>query len=107
MASPLNLITPTKELIGMCNTQASHAVKITSYEDVPDDSESALLKAVANQPKNPMAINAKGHIVVDGAMPNVVVKKLAQKKAITKLKPKSEEVIDISLMQKKLRRRSL
>ncbi|KAL2524701.1 Cyclin-B1-1 [Abeliophyllum distichum] len=43
-----------------------------------------------------MAVNAKGHIVVDGAMPNTVVKKPAQKKATTKLKPKSEEVIDIS-----------
>ncbi|KAL2472084.1 G2/mitotic-specific cyclin S13-6 [Abeliophyllum distichum] len=43
-----------------------------------------------------MAVNAKGHIAVDGAMPNAVVKKPAQKKATMKLKPKSEEVIDIS-----------
>ncbi|KAL2468346.1 Cyclin-B1-1 [Forsythia ovata] len=43
-----------------------------------------------------MAVNTKGHIAVDGAMPNAVVKKLAQKKPTTKLKPKSEEVIDIS-----------
>ncbi|KAL2552124.1 hypothetical protein Fot_05743 [Forsythia ovata] len=42
-----------------------------------------------------MAINAKGHIAVDGAMPNVVGKKPAQKKTTTKQKPKSDEVIDI------------
>ncbi|KAL2555956.1 G2/mitotic-specific cyclin-2 [Forsythia ovata] len=45
---------------------------------------------------NPVVVNANGHIAVDGAMPNAVVKKPAQKKATTKLKPKSEEVIDIS-----------
>ncbi|KAL2466371.1 Cyclin-B1-1 [Abeliophyllum distichum] len=43
-----------------------------------------------------MTVNAKGHNAVDEAMPNAVVKKPAQKKATTKLKPKSEEVIDIS-----------
>ncbi|KAL2514773.1 Cyclin N-terminal domain-containing protein [Forsythia ovata] len=46
--------------------------------------------------KNPVAVNAKGHIAVDGAMPNTVVKKPAKKKATTKLKPNFEEVIDIS-----------
>ena len=37
---------------GTCNKNktANHAAKIVGYEDVPANSESALLKAVANQP---------------------------------------------------------
>ncbi|KAL2535187.1 Cyclin-B1-3 [Abeliophyllum distichum] len=50
--------------------------------------------AAAENKKNPMAVNA--NIAVDGAMPKAVVKKPAQKKATTKPKPKSEDVIDIS-----------
>ncbi|KAL2536781.1 KDEL-tailed cysteine endopeptidase CEP2 [Forsythia ovata] len=50
---------PCKGIDGMCNTQASHAVKITGYEDVPVDSEPALLKAVANQLVS-VAIDASG-----------------------------------------------
>ncbi|KAL2458501.1 Senescence-specific cysteine protease SAG12 [Abeliophyllum distichum] len=50
---------PYKGIDGTCNTQASHAVKITGYENVPVDSESALLKAVANQPVS-VAIDASG-----------------------------------------------
>ncbi|KAL3351824.1 hypothetical protein AABB24_020084 [Solanum stoloniferum] len=44
-----------------CKTgkESSHAAKITSYEDVPANSESALLKAVANQPVS-VAIDASG-----------------------------------------------
>ncbi|KAL0352995.1 UNVERIFIED_CONTAM: Senescence-specific cysteine protease SAG39 [Sesamum angustifolium] len=44
-----------------CNSQkeASSAAKITGYEDVPADDESALLKAVANQPVS-VAIDASG-----------------------------------------------
>ncbi|KAL2477150.1 KDEL-tailed cysteine endopeptidase CEP2 [Forsythia ovata] len=41
---------PYKGIDGTCNTQASHAFKIIGNEDVPVDSEFALLKAVANQP---------------------------------------------------------
>ncbi|CAI9779551.1 unnamed protein product [Fraxinus pennsylvanica] len=52
--------------------------------------------AAENNKKNSIAVNANGSIVVDGAMPKPVVKKPAQKKAITKPKPKPEEVIDIS-----------
>ncbi|KAM1067390.1 senescence-specific cysteine protease SAG39-like [Malus sylvestris] len=46
---------------GTCNTkkEASHAAKITGYEDVPANSEEALLKAVANQPIS-VAIDAGG-----------------------------------------------
>ncbi|KAL0442670.1 UNVERIFIED_CONTAM: Senescence-specific cysteine protease SAG39 [Sesamum latifolium] len=46
---------------GTCNSQkqASSAAKITGYEDVPADDESALLKAVANQPVS-VAIDASG-----------------------------------------------
>ncbi|KAL2536720.1 KDEL-tailed cysteine endopeptidase CEP2 [Forsythia ovata] len=50
---------PYKGIDRTCNTQASHAVKIIGYEDVPVDSESALLKAVANQLVS-MAIDASG-----------------------------------------------
>ncbi|KAL7258461.1 hypothetical protein ACSBR1_004566 [Camellia fascicularis] len=46
---------------GTCNTNkaANHAAKITGYQDVPANSESALLKAVANQPVS-VAIDASG-----------------------------------------------
>ncbi|XP_028092071.1 senescence-specific cysteine protease SAG39-like [Camellia sinensis] len=46
---------------GTCNTnkEASHAATITGYEDVPSNSESALLKAVAIQPVS-VAIDASG-----------------------------------------------
>lgn len=44
-----------------CNTkkETSHVAKITGHEDVPANSESALLKAVANQPVS-VAIDASG-----------------------------------------------
>ncbi|KAL2458503.1 Senescence-specific cysteine protease SAG12 [Abeliophyllum distichum] len=47
---------------GTCNTkkESSHAAKITGYEDVPTNSESALLKAVAKQPVS-VAIDASGN----------------------------------------------
>ncbi|KAI8006258.1 hypothetical protein LOK49_LG07G02046 [Camellia lanceoleosa] len=48
-------VTPVKDQ-GQC---ANHAAKITGYEDVPANSESALLKAVANQPIS-VAIDASG-----------------------------------------------
>ncbi|KAL2494714.1 Senescence-specific cysteine protease SAG12 [Forsythia ovata] len=46
---------------GTCNAkkESSHAAKITGYEDVPANSESALLKAVAKQPVS-VAIDASG-----------------------------------------------
>ncbi|KAH6759486.1 TRICHOME BIREFRINGENCE-LIKE 37 [Perilla frutescens var. frutescens] len=46
---------------GTCNTKkaSSDAAKITGYEDVPANSESALLKAVASQPVS-VAIDASG-----------------------------------------------
>ncbi|CAK9133251.1 unnamed protein product [Ilex paraguariensis] len=46
---------------GTCNTNkaSNHAAKITGYEDVPNNSESALLKAVAKQPVS-VAIDAGG-----------------------------------------------
>ncbi|XP_018503335.2 senescence-specific cysteine protease SAG39-like [Pyrus x bretschneideri] len=46
---------------GTCNTkkEASHAATITGHEDVPANSEAALLKAVANQPIS-VAIDAGG-----------------------------------------------
>ncbi|KAM5577642.1 senescence-specific cysteine protease SAG39-like [Rosa sericea] len=46
---------------GTCNAQkeASHAASITGHEDVPANSESALLKAVASQPIS-VAIDASG-----------------------------------------------
>lgn len=46
---------------GTCNKnkETSHAAKITGYEDVPANSESALLKAVAYQPVS-VAIDASG-----------------------------------------------
>ncbi|KAL8038161.1 hypothetical protein ABFX02_11G086000 [Erythranthe guttata] len=46
---------------GTCNSkkESSHAARITGYEDVPSNSESALLKAVANQPIS-VAIDASG-----------------------------------------------
>ncbi|KAI8537525.1 hypothetical protein RHMOL_Rhmol09G0030800 [Rhododendron molle] len=46
---------------GTCNESeaANHAAKITGYEDVPANIESALLKAVANEPVS-MAIDALG-----------------------------------------------
>ncbi|XP_059281803.1 senescence-specific cysteine protease SAG39-like [Lycium ferocissimum] len=44
-----------------CKTskESNHAAKITGYEDIPANSESALLKAVANQPTS-VAIDASG-----------------------------------------------
>ncbi|XP_021892637.1 senescence-specific cysteine protease SAG39-like [Carica papaya] len=52
---------PYKGVDGSCNTKqaANHAAKITSYEDVPANSEKALKKAVANQPVS-VAIDAGG-----------------------------------------------
>ncbi|KAA8524260.1 hypothetical protein F0562_010683 [Nyssa sinensis] len=52
---------PYKGVDGTCNTNkaANHAAKITGYEDVPANSKSALLKAVANQPVS-VAIDAGG-----------------------------------------------
>ncbi|MBA0836645.1 hypothetical protein Goarm_008840 [Gossypium armourianum] len=52
---------PYEGVDGSCNKKksANHAVKITGYEDVPSNSESALLKAVANQPVS-VAIDAGG-----------------------------------------------
>ncbi|KAF8409031.1 hypothetical protein HHK36_005103 [Tetracentron sinense] len=52
---------PYKGVDNTCNTKkaASHAAKITGYEDVPANSEKALLKAVANQPVS-VAIDASG-----------------------------------------------
>ncbi|CAN4078809.1 unnamed protein product [Withania somnifera] len=46
---------------GTCKTgkESNHAAKITGYEDVPANSESALLNAVANQPVS-VAIDASG-----------------------------------------------
>ncbi|KDP23191.1 hypothetical protein JCGZ_00324 [Jatropha curcas] len=45
-----------------CNKRkaADHAAKLTGYEDVPANSEDALLKAVANQPVS-VAIDASGY----------------------------------------------
>ncbi|KAA8526298.1 hypothetical protein F0562_008499 [Nyssa sinensis] len=52
---------PYKGVDGTCVTskEANHAAKITGHEDVPANSESALLKAVANQPVS-VAIDAGG-----------------------------------------------
>ncbi|KAG8494520.1 hypothetical protein CXB51_012164 [Gossypium anomalum] len=52
---------PYEGVDGSCNKKksANHAAKITGYEDVPSNSESALLKAVANQPVS-VAIDAGG-----------------------------------------------
>ncbi|KAL0426828.1 UNVERIFIED_CONTAM: Senescence-specific cysteine protease SAG39 [Sesamum latifolium] len=52
---------PYEGVDGTCNTkkESSDAAKITGYEDVPANSESALLKAVANQPVS-VAIDASG-----------------------------------------------
>ncbi|KAK8580613.1 hypothetical protein V6N12_070875 [Hibiscus sabdariffa] len=52
---------PYEGVDGSCNKKesANHAAKITGYEDVPSNSESALLKAVANQPIS-VAIDAGG-----------------------------------------------
>ncbi|KAI3466727.1 hypothetical protein Pfo_023390 [Paulownia fortunei] len=52
---------PYEGVDGTCNTkkETSHVAKITGYEDVPANSESALLKAVANQPVS-VAIDAGG-----------------------------------------------
>ncbi|RWR96354.1 senescence-specific cysteine protease SAG39-like protein [Cinnamomum micranthum f. kanehirae] len=47
---------------GICNTKkaAAHVARISGYEDVPANSEEALLKAVANQPVS-VAIDAGGY----------------------------------------------
>lgn len=52
---------PYKASDGTCNTNraSSSAATISGYEDVPANSESALLKAVANQPVS-VAIDAGG-----------------------------------------------
>ncbi|KAM7492179.1 hypothetical protein LguiA_035100 [Lonicera macranthoides] len=52
---------PYQGVDSTCNTnkEANHAAKITGHEDVPANSESALLKAVANQPIS-VAIDAGG-----------------------------------------------
>ncbi|KAA8515140.1 hypothetical protein F0562_018319 [Nyssa sinensis] len=52
---------PYKGVDATCNTkkESSPAAKITGYEDVPANSESALLKAVASQPVS-VAIDASG-----------------------------------------------
>ncbi|KAK6238368.1 hypothetical protein QUC31_003837 [Theobroma cacao] len=54
-------IYPYKGVDGTCNTnkEANHATKINGQEDVPANSEAALLKAVANQPVS-VAIDAGG-----------------------------------------------
>ncbi|KAG8385445.1 hypothetical protein BUALT_Bualt03G0046000 [Buddleja alternifolia] len=52
---------PYEGVDGTCNSkkESSHVAKITGYEDVPTNSESALMKAVANQPVS-VAIDASG-----------------------------------------------
>nr|XP_043640059.1 senescence-specific cysteine protease SAG39-like [Erigeron canadensis] len=52
---------PYKGVDGTCNSNAAsnHAATITGHEDVPANSESALLKAVASQPVS-VAIDASG-----------------------------------------------
>ncbi|WCJ32694.1 Cysteine proteinases superfamily protein [Euphorbia peplus] len=52
---------PYEAADGTCNIEeeANHAAKITGYEDVPANSEAALMKAVANQPIS-VAIDASG-----------------------------------------------
>ncbi|KAL7099053.1 hypothetical protein ACP275_09G058300 [Erythranthe tilingii] len=52
---------PYEGVDGTCNSkkESSHVAKITGYEDVPANSESALLKVVANQPIS-VAIDASG-----------------------------------------------
>ncbi|KAL7135312.1 hypothetical protein ABFS83_11G085100 [Erythranthe nasuta] len=52
---------PYEGVDGTCNSkkESSHVAKITGYGDVPSNSESALLKAVANQPIS-VAIDASG-----------------------------------------------
>ncbi|OMO98803.1 hypothetical protein COLO4_13686 [Corchorus olitorius] len=52
---------PYKGVDGTCNAkkEADHAAKITGFEDVPANSEAALLKAVASQPVS-VAIDAGG-----------------------------------------------
>ncbi|PIN13051.1 Cysteine proteinase Cathepsin L [Handroanthus impetiginosus] len=52
---------PYEGVDGTCDTkkESSHVAKIAGYEDVPANSESSLLKAVANQPVS-VAIDASG-----------------------------------------------
>ena len=52
---------PYKGIDGTCNSneESNHAAAITGHEDVPANSESALLKAVASQPIS-VAIDASG-----------------------------------------------
>ncbi|OIT32701.1 PREDICTED: senescence-specific cysteine protease SAG39-like [Nicotiana attenuata] len=52
---------PYKGIDGTCKTEkeSNHVAKIRGYKDVPENSESALLKAVANQPVS-VAIDASG-----------------------------------------------
>ncbi|PKI49872.1 hypothetical protein CRG98_029738 [Punica granatum] len=52
---------PYEGVDGTCNATkaASHAASITGYEDVPENNESALPKAVADQPVS-VAIGANG-----------------------------------------------
>ncbi|GLU22871.1 hypothetical protein SLE2022_389120 [Rubroshorea leprosula] len=59
-ASPPNpTIYPYEGINGSCNSakESNHAAWITGYEDVPSNSEAALLKAVAQQPVS-VAIDA-------------------------------------------------
>ncbi|KAK9150669.1 hypothetical protein Syun_008978 [Stephania yunnanensis] len=52
---------PYKGVDGTCNAKkaSTHAAQLTGFEDVPANSEAALLKAVANQPVS-VAIDAGG-----------------------------------------------
>ncbi|XP_059637067.1 senescence-specific cysteine protease SAG39-like [Cornus florida] len=50
---------PYEGVDATCKTKKAAAAKITGYEDVPANSEAALLKAVANQPVS-VAIDASG-----------------------------------------------
>lgn len=55
------VVYPYQGVDGTCNAKAegNHVASIKGYEDVPANSESALLKAVANQPIS-VAIDASG-----------------------------------------------
>ncbi|KAI4323054.1 hypothetical protein L6164_022691 [Bauhinia variegata] len=64
-------IYPYQGTDGTCNTkeEASSAAKITGYEDVPANSEDALLKSVANQPVS-VAIDASNLQFYSGGVYN-------------------------------------
>ncbi|KAE9461939.1 hypothetical protein C3L33_06155, partial [Rhododendron williamsianum] len=60
--SPSQVISGSEPFHGTCKSKKLHkpvAAKITGYEDVPKNSEKALLQAVANQPVS-VAIDAGG-----------------------------------------------